>query len=94
MDITPADGESLFVGDERGFVAIHIDGDDGPRSWTASGGGMKMTSVVYDGRIFLPKPDGELVDVTDRAPGPDGVLCAYGCDAWSISDDCDQHRNS
>lgn len=26
------------------------------------------------------------------APGPDGVVCDYGCDAWSISSDCARHR--
>lgn len=25
------------------------------------------------------------------APGPDGVVCGYGCDKWSISSDCPTH---
>lgn len=26
------------------------------------------------------------------APGPDGIVCGNGCDAWSINSDCPQHR--
>lgn len=25
------------------------------------------------------------------APGPDGVVCEHGCDAWSVDADCPQH---
>jgi hypothetical protein len=28
------------------------------------------------------------------APGPDGVVCADGCDAWSISSNCKQHAGA
>ncbi len=33
------------------------------------------------------------VGLPHAAPGPDGIICAHGCDAWSISFDCEQHAS-
>jgi hypothetical protein len=38
--------------------------------------------------VSAPSPFGP-----HAAPGPDGVVCAHGCDAWSISSDCEQHAD-
>lgn len=29
-----------------------------------------------------------------QAPGPDGVVCGYHCDAWSVSDQCPIHSSA
>lgn len=29
----------------------------------------------------------------NAAPGPDGIVCRWGCDAWSINSRCEQHRD-
>lgn len=36
-------------------------------------------------RVSMVRGDGM------SAPGPDGVVCKRGCDAWSVDPDCPQH---
>jgi hypothetical protein len=85
------------MSDEPSVIFVQLGGHDcGPDDciqWTASSEEIKVSSVVYGGRIFMPNADGHMIDVTDAAPGPDGVLCAYGCDTWSVSSECPRHRN-
>lgn len=67
--------------------------DDGERynlllSVPDPGGIVNFPTIMgaEDGTTWRPGPR------AGDAPGPDGVICGWGCDPWTISMECDLHR--
>lgn len=65
----------------RGSLGSVVANEDG--SYTASVHGVHYLTPT---KVSLDSDESP-----DAAPGPDGVVCEYGCDAWSLDSKCPQH---